>query len=425
MPRQSLSRRQFVGALAAAPILLTSSARGDDKKPPGDRITLGFIGIGVQGRYHLGSLLGRGDVQVVAVSEVVKERREDAKKRVEDHYGKDKKAEYKGCAAYNDFRELLDRKDIDAVVIATPDHWHAIPCVLAARAGKHVYCEKPLTLTIAEGRAVADAARKAGIVFQTGSQQRSEYGGKFRQAVELVRNGRIGEVKTVHVGVGDPARPCDLKEEPVPDGTDWNTWNGPSPQRGYSSILCPKGIHNHFPAWRDYREYANGGLADMGAHHFDIAQWALDMDGSGPVKVEPPQGKANRGLRFTYAGGVEMFHGGPSGCTFVGTNGLIYVDRHTIQSQPEGILKDPPAKDAKQVYGATDHRGNWLECVRTRKETICPAEVGHRSATVCMLGNIGYWLRRPLRWDPKAERFVGDDEANKLLAREMRAPWKL
>lgn len=426
MTPRSVSRRQFVGALAAGPLLLTFAARGDDKKSPNDRITLGFIGVGVQSRGHLGHFLGRGEVQVVAVCDVVKERREDAKERVEKRYAEAmKKGEYKGCAAYNDFRDLLQRKDIDAVVIGTPDHWHAIPCVTAARAGKHIYCEKPLTLTVAEGRAVADAVKKANVVFQTGSQQRSEFKGYFRTAVELVRNGRIGRVTTVHVGVGDAARPCDLKEEPVPDGTDWEMWNGPSPKRGYSPVLCPKGIHNHFPAWRNYREYANGILADMGAHHFDIAQWALDMDGSGPVKVEPPRGKDNRGLKFTYASGVEMYHGGPSGCTFVGTSGLIYVDRHLIQTQPENVLKEPLGDKAKQVYRATDHRGNWLECVRTGKETICPAEVGHRSATVCLLGNIGYWLRRPLRWDPKEERFAGDDEANKLLAREMRAPWKL
>ena len=163
----------------------------------------------------------------------------------------------------------------------------------------------------------------------------------------------------------------------------------------------------------------------MGAHHFDIAQWALDTDGSGPVRVEPPPVPANRGLKFTNANGVEMYHGGASRCTFLGTDGFMHVDRGIILSQPDGILKNLLPKDAKQVYHATDHRGNWLECIRNRKETICPAEVGHRSATVCMLGNIGYWLRRPLSWDPKEERFVGDDEANKQLARAMRAPWKL
>ena len=419
-----LTRRQFVSTLAAAPFILTTTARGADKKSANDRLAVGFIGIGVRARDHLRYCLNRGDVQVVAVCDVVKERREDGKKRVEEQYAKTRKGDYKGCAAFTDFRELLALKELDAVVISTPDHWHAIPCVLAARAGKHIYCEKPLTLTITEGRAVVNAAKKAKIVFQTGSQQRSEYGGMFRRAAELVRNGRIGQVKTVHVGVGDPAVPCDLKEEPVPDGTDWNFWNGPSPARGYSSVLCPKGVHGHFPAWRNYREYANGGLADMGAHHFDIAQWALDMDGSGPVKIEPPKGKATRGLKFTYAGGVEMFHGGPSGCTFVGTNGLIYVDRGILQSQPESILKEPLGKDAKTVYHATDHFGNWLACIRDGKEPICPAEVGHRSASVCMLANIGYWLRRPLRWDPVKERF-DDEEANKMLSRPMRSPWKL
>src|SRR5262249_42018798 len=159
-----------------------------------------------------------------------------------------------------------ERKNIDAVVIATPDHWHAIPCVLAAQAGKHIYCEKPLTLTIAQGRKIVEAVQKNKIIFQTGSQQRSEFGNRFRTAVEYVRNGRIGKVKTVHVGVGDPNRPCDLPEQPAPEGTDWDLWLGPAPQRGYSEVLCPKGIHSHFPAWRNYREYAGGALADMGAH---------------------------------------------------------------------------------------------------------------------------------------------------------------
>jgi predicted dehydrogenase len=422
-----VSRRQFVQAAAATlagPLLL--GARGDEPKTSAnDRITLGFIGVGTMGRGHLGSFLGQPDVQVLAVCDVVAERRDHARKTVEDRYGKDRKGDYKGCEAYTDFRRLLDRKDIDAVVIATPDHWHAIPCVQAARAGKHIYCEKPLTHAIAEGRAVIEAVRKNNVVFQTGSQQRDEFEGRFRLAVELVRNGRIGQVLTVHVGVSDPAVPCDLPEQPVPDGTDWDFWLGPAPQRGYNEVLCPKGVHNHFPAWRNYREYGGGGLADMGAHHFDIAQWALDMDGSGPVKVEPPEGKAVHGLKFTYANGVEMVHGGPSGCTFIGTNGMIYVDRPVIQSQPESILKEPLGDKAKQVYHATNHRKNWLECIRSRKETIAPAEVGHRSATVCHLGNIGYWLRRPLRWDPEKERFVGDDEANRLADGSMREPWKL
>jgi predicted dehydrogenase len=379
------------------------------------------------GRGHVDSFLGFPEVQIVAVCDVVAERRDASKKMVEDRYAKQTgKGTFKGCATYKDFRDLLKRQDIDAVVIATPDHWHAIPCVMAARAGKHIYCEKPLTLAIAQGRKIVDAVKKHKVVFQTGSQQRSEYGQMFRLAVELVRNERIGKLKTIRIGVGGPAVPCNLGTETIPEGTDWDMWLGPAPKRGYHHDLCPKGVHNHFPAWRNYREYAGGGLADMGAHHFDIAQWALGMDNGGPVKIEPPKKKEEMtGLKFTYANGVEMFHGGPTDCAFEGSDGTIYVSREMLTSKPEGIVKKPLGKDDKRVYHATNHRKNWLDCIRSKKETICPAEVGHRSATICHLANIGYQLRKPLRWDPAKERFVDDAEANKLVDRELRAPWKL
>jgi predicted dehydrogenase len=426
--RSSPSRRQFLQALAAAgaagPLALASRLRAAD--PPNARVNLGFIGVGTMGRGHVGAFLGRPEVQAVAVCDVVVERRDNAKKMVEDFYSKQKdKGEYTGCKAFNDFRDLLALKDLDAVVIATPDNWHGLLCIAAARAGKHIYCEKPLTLTIAEGRKVVEAAKKAGVVFQTGSQQRSEFGGKFRTAAEYVRNGCIGKVKTVRIGVGGPAVACDLPEQDVPDGTDWNMWLGPAPKRGYNEILCPKGVHNHFPAWRNYREYGGGGLADMGAHHFDIAQWALDKDAAGPVKVEPPEGQATTGLKYTYADGVEMFHGGPSGCTFEGSDGTIYVDRDKLESTPKTVLEQPLGDKDVRLYLSTDHRGNWLECIRDKKAPICPAEVGHRSATVCSLGNIGYRLRRALTWDPERERFAGDEEANALIGRAMREPWKL
>jgi predicted dehydrogenase len=314
-------------------VVLPSLGWGEGKGP-NDRIQLGFIGVGTMGRGHLGGFLGYTDVQVVAVCDVVKERLESAKKMVEDRYAKSREKEkYNGCVALTDFRELIERKDIDAVVIATPDHWHALPAVYAARAGKDIYCEKPLTRTIAEGRRVVEEAKK------------------------------------------------------------------------------------------HYREYAGGGLADMGAHHFDIAQWALNMDGSGPVSIEPPEGKAESGLRYVYANGVEMFHGGKSGCTFEGTDGIIYVDRGTIESTPAGILKEPLGDKAERVYHSDNHKRNWIECLRSRKETICPAEVGHRSATVCHLGNLGYQLRKKLKWDPVKEKF-DDDEANKLIDQAMREPWK-
>jgi predicted dehydrogenase len=425
-------RRQFVRSVGLAgigiPMLVTSSVAG--RLPANERINLGFIGVGVQGGGHVRGFLGAADVQVVAVCDVVRERREHNQRVVEEHYAKTAKGTYQGCKSYTDFRELLARKDIDAVLIATPDHWHAIPCVLAAQAGKDIYCEKPLTLAIAQGRRIADEVRKHKVIFQTGSQQRSEFGGRFRTAVELVRNGRVGKLKTIRIGVGDPALACDLLVEATPEGTDWDFWLGPAPQRGFNEILCPKGVHRHFPAWRSYREYGGGGLADMGAHHFDIAQWALDMDQGGPIRVTPPvDPKAKNGLRFTYANGVEMYHNlfdGPrADCVFEGTEGTILVSRDSLKSLPESILKEPLGDKAYRVYPSRDHRRNWLECVRSRKETICPAEVGHRSATICHLANIGYQLRRPLQWDPAQELFVGDAEANGMVTRALREPWKL
>lgn len=422
-----LSRRRFLqttAAGAALPFAGTALFADEPRKAPSDRITLGFIGVGTMGRGHLGSFLGMGDVQVVAVCDVVAERRDDARRMVEERYGKEKKADYKGCDVYTDFRKLLERKDIDAVLIATPDHWHTIPCILAARAGKHIYCEKPLTHNIAEGRRIVDEVTKAKIVFQTGSQQRSEFNDHFRKAVEYVRNGRIGKLEKIRIGVGGPAKPCDLPDQEVPEGTDWDFWLGPAPKRGYNEVLCPKGIHKHFPAWRNYREYAGGGLADMGAHHFDIAQWALDMDDSGPVKIVPPE-KGDKGLVYVYANGVEMTHGGEADCVFVGSKGVIRASRGKIECDPEDILNEPIGEKEWHVYPSKNHRRNWIECVKSGKVTICPAEVGHRSATICHLGNIGYQLRRPLVWDPVKEQFVNDSEANALTSREPREMWRI
>jgi len=425
--RQYVSRRRFLQTSAATLPLLTQSAWGlqDKKTPASDRINLGFIGVGTMGRGHLGGFLGMPEVQVVAVCDVVKERREDAKQRVNERYSADKKKLGDHCAEYIDFRKLLEHKGLDAVVIATPDHWHAIPCILAARAKKDIYCEKPLTHNIAEGRRIVQEADKSKIIFQTGSQQRSEFGNHFRLAVELVRNGRIGKLKTIRIGVGGPNKPCDLPTQDIPEGTDWEMWQGPAPARGYNEILCPKGIHKHFPAWRMYREYAGGQLADMGAHHFDIAQWALDMDGSGPVEIIPPQDpKADKGLKFVYANGVEMIHGGEADCVFVGDKGTILASRGGIKSTPGEIVKTPIGEKEFHVYPSSSHKRNWVECIRSRKPTIVPAEIGHRSATICHLGNIGYQLKRTLKWDPVKEQF-DDAEANKLTSREPREMWKI
>ncbi|HEY7314703.1 MAG TPA: Gfo/Idh/MocA family oxidoreductase [Gemmataceae bacterium] len=433
-----LTRRHFVqGAAAAAltlPIRASAVAGADDKKttPASDRITLGFIGVGTQNRGHLGHFLGQGDVQVLAVCDVDTNRRDNAKKTVEQRYGEKKKSgEYKGCAAYNDFRELLARKDIDAVVIATPDHWHAIPVIEACRAGMDIYCEKPLSLTIHEAKTMRDAVRKYARVFQTGSQQRSDK--EFRLACELVRSGRIGKLKTVYVNVGGPSRPCDLPEESAEPGLDWDRWLGPAPRRPYNSVLSPRGVHKHFPNWRNYREYSGGMMTDWGAHHFDIAQWGLGMDDSGPVEIIPPEdAKAEKGLRYVYANGVVVLHADKDdagknvrGLTFAGSDGKVFVDRGYLASDPADIIKQPLGVHDVRLYKSPGHQRDWIECVRSRRRPLCDVEIGARSVTVCHLGNLAYWNHRKLRWDPEHWHFVGDSEADKWLDRARRDPWQL
>jgi len=424
------SRREFVkwagGAAGAAPWIVPGSVfGGEGKSPPSQRITLGIIGTGKMANdYHIPSLLGLADVQVLAICDVDSNRRNHAKKRVDEHYAK--KGGPANCAAYNDFRELLERKDIDAVCIATPDHWHAIPAILACKAGKDVYCEKPLTLTILEAKRLIDVARKHQRVFQTGSQQRSNVFGRFREAVEIIRSGRLGKIRSVHVGVGGPSRWCDLPEEPMEPGLDWSLWLGCAPLRPYNSVLSPRGVHNHFPAWRSYREYSGGGHSDMGAHHYDIAQWALGMDESGPVEIVPPDDpKAEKGAKFVYANGIEMFHGGPSGCTFEGTTGKLYIERGILKSEPESIAKEPLGPNDVHLFRSPGHHRNWVDCIKSRQRPVADVEVGARTVTIVHLGNLAYWNRRKLRWDPQHWQFVGDAEANTWLDRPRRDPWKL
>ncbi|MBI4325838.1 MAG: Gfo/Idh/MocA family oxidoreductase [Chloroflexi bacterium] len=423
-----MTRRQFMQrAAAAAPMIVPSSVLGGEgQTPPSERITVGFIGTGKMAHdYHLSTLAGFSDVRCVAVCDVDATRRLHAKKYIEDRY-RQGGAAYKGCEAYTNFRELLARQDIDAVVIATPDHWHAIPILEACLAGKDVYCEKPLTLTIREAQLCIDAVRKRQRVLQTGSQQRSDVFGQFRLACELIRSGRLGRIKTVQVGVGGPSRWCDLPAEAPEPGLDWNLWLGQAPMRPYHSALSPRGVHNHFPAWRSYREYSGGGLTDMGAHHFDIAQWALDMDQSGPVEIIPPEDPwATTGVKFVYANGVEMFHGGPGGCVFEGTVGQLRIDRGVLTSVPPGIVQEP--LDEKEVHlpKSPGHHRNWIDCLRSRRRPVADVEIGARSVTVCHLANLAYWYHRKLRWDPQNWRFVGDDEANQWLDRPRREPWQL
>jgi predicted dehydrogenase len=419
---QRLSRRRFLAGTAAvlgAPTIITTQIRAKDGKPAAnDRITIGYIGTGKRGHTLMRGIRRRKEVQVVAVSDVESIRRASARNMAQAKWGK-------GVEEYGDFRDLLARKDIDAVVIATPDHWHAIPIIAAAKAGKDVYCEKPLTLTIEEARVVVEVARQHKTVFQTGSQQRSECGGRFHRACELVRNGRLGKIHTVHVGVGGPSVDCDLPEEPCPKECDWNTWLGPTPLRGYNHVLCPVGVHGHYPAWRSYKPYSGGGMTDFGAHHFDIAQWGLGMDKSGPVEIIPPDGKEHKTLTYKYQSGVVMYHGGANGVKFTGPDGWIEVNRGHLHASDKKILEEKIGDDEIRLYKASNQLGNWVECIQTRKDPICPAEVGARSVTVCHLGNLAFWNKRPLKWDPAKWEFPGDAEANSWRDRERRAPWKL
>jgi hypothetical protein len=233
-------------------------------------------------------------------------------------------------------------------------------------------------------------------------------------------------VKAVRVGVGGPSRWCDLKEEAMEPGLDWNLWLGYAPVRPYSPVLSPRGVHKHFPAWRSYREYSGGGLTDMGAHHFDIAQWALGLDESGPVEVVPPaDAKAETGAKLVFANGVEMIHGGPSGCTFEGTAGRLYIDRGKLTAEPESVLEEPLGEKDAHVPRTKGHHRDWIDCIRSRGRPIAHVEAGARTATLCHLTNLAYWNRRALRWDPQSWKFIGDAEADTWLDRPRRDPWHL
>jgi predicted dehydrogenase len=435
------SRRRFlrtsaataVAAAAGVTIVPRSAIGADPAKPaPSNRINMAFIGVGGQGRYDMGNFLGHKEVQGLAVCDCDASERDKAKEQVEKKYAEQTKAgTYKGCAGYNDFREVLERKDVDAVMIATPDHWHAGISIAAAAAGKDIYCEKPLSLTIGEARAMVDAVRRYDRVFQTGSQQRSH--GPFRHACELIRSGFIGKVHTVYVRVWGPARECDLPGEPVPAGLDWDLWLGPAPWRPFHNGIIRGGF-------RPFRDYSGGGVTDWGAHHFDIIQWALDMDASGPVAFYPSDGKDNPCLRYEYAGGPTVWHldgpgekemirrmpvpaTGGNVIFFHGDKGWIEVSRDHIRSDPAPLAKRHVMPADVHLYRSPGHTQDFVNCVQARRRPICDVEVGARTVTVCHLVNITYWLNRPIRWDPAAERVVDDAEAQRWTDRPKRAPW--
>ena len=429
------SRRKFIKQTATAlagfiivPRYVLGGRRPDGSKyiPPSDMITLGFIGCGKQGRLLSHSFLNTYETRIVALSEVYKDKGELMLKTIKDIQAKDKQAGTStNIPVYNDFRELLARKDVDAVVIATPDHWHAAMAVRAAEAGKDIYCEKPLSLTIKEGRAMVKATRKHNRIFQTGSMQRSWK--EFRHAVELVRNGAIGEVQSIKVNVGPPPTAYNLPAQTVPDGLDWNAWLGPNEFKPFNAELAPPITKDVYPNWRNYKEFGGGMVTDWGAHMFDIAQWALGMDNSGPTEIFPPD-KEHPYLTYQYKNKVVMTHEKwewNNAVLFKGTEGEIRVARGKIETTPAS-LKDRIIKDSdKRVYHSENHYKDFLNAMRTRTKPICDVEIGHRTATVCNLGNIAYELKRPLKWNTKKEKFRKDGEANALLGRPMLNDWRI
>lgn len=434
--KHNSSRRSFLdkGVKAAVGLMIVprfvlggTSPTGKRYLPPSDVVNMGLIGTGKQGKGLATSFIGTGEARIVAASEVYKAKAEQMLERTKAYYEKNTQfGTYSDISLYTDFREMLSRKDIDAVIIATPDHWHAVQAVKSAEAGKDIYCEKPLALTVKEGRAMVNAARKYDRVFQTGSMQRSWP--EFRQAAELVRNGYIGEIKHIKVNVGTPPVKYNLSAEPIPEGLNWDYWLGPNEPVAFNSELAPPLSKDVFPNWRLYKEFGGGMVTDWGAHMFDIVQWALDMDNSGPVELIPPNGKDVQFLTLRYANGITMTHekwDWSNAIHFIGSTGEIKVQRRKIETTPTELATRVIRETEKHVYKSENHYKDFLSAMRTRTKPICDVEVGHRTASLCNIANIAYELNRPLQWNPEKEKFKKDKEANALLGRKMRPEWAI
>ena len=430
MKKREISRRQFLkrasgitaGAIAF-PYLIPSSALGRaGAVAPSNRIVMGSIGVGGMGTGDMRGFLSKKEVQYVAICDVDKGKRDSAKGTVDEKNGNS------DCATYLDFRELIGRGDLDAVALAMPDHWHSIPAIAAARAGLDVHAQKPFARTIREGRAMCDAVKRYGIVWQTGSQQRSE--GNFHRACELVRNGRIGKIEKVEVGLPTGGGSGNNPVQEVPPGVDWDWWLGPAPWVPYRGVL-------HWN-WRWMMDYSGGQLTDWAGHHIDIAHWGMDTERTGPVEIEgtgvyPKDGiyDAATEYKFTckYANGIVMTVANnkqiPQGTKWYGDKGWIYVKRGKLESNPASVLNEVIGPDEVHLYNSRDHRQNFLDCIKSRKDPIAPAEIAHRSISVGLLGEIAMLTEAKLKWDPEKEVFADNDAANRLLGRPMRAPWHL
>jgi predicted dehydrogenase len=434
--RNTLPRREFLRrgtALAAtaiaAPYIAPSGVLGTaGAQGPSERIGIGAIGVGRQGSALVAALAKLSAARMVAVADVNLPRAQELAARL-------------GVEAYQDYRKLLERKDVDAIVTATVDHWRALVCIHACQAGRDVYAEKPMTLTIREGRLMVNAVRKYGCVFQTGSQQRSVAANRY--GCELIRNGLIGKLQRVIAHNYPSPWECALPEQPVPEGLDWDMWCGPTRLVPYHiDLYTPRAQ----PGWISFRPYSGGEMTGWGSHGLDQVQWALGMDESGPIEVwtegpgfDPPTYAAPesraRGdaacskpqVLFRYPGDIvmELGNGPAGGATFVGEKGTVSIDRGSCTSDPPEIAQEPIKDTDVRLYVSDNHLQNWLDCIKTRERPVADVEVGHRSATVCHLGNIARWLGRRLQWDPVKERFVRDREANTYLDRPRRKPYRL
>ncbi len=438
--KKNISRRSFLrrasvvaGALTA-PIVIPFSALGmEETVPPSERITLGIIGTGDHGvNRNIKRFLPENDCQIIAVCDVDRKRRLDAKALIEERYADERgKGAYKGCADYNDFRELIERDDIDAVMNATPDHWHVIPSVMAAKAGKDVMCEKPLSLTVMEGRILSDTIKKQNRIFQTASENRSVK--EYHRMVELVRNGRIGKLQAIRVDLpsGHWVHDAVTEPEPIPNGFDYDMWLGQAPEAPYCAARC----HWNF---RWIYDYSGGMLTDWGAHLIDIAQWGNDTEHTGPIEVEgqgwfPPKGLYNTAtgfrIEYKYANDVKLIVASRApGIRFEGSEGWIGNRgwRGPLEANPASILDSEIGPNETNLYTCpAGEQRNFLDGVITRKPCYAPAEIGHRTISIAHIGNISMLLGRKLQWDPDKERFIDDPPANWMLSRPMREPWVL
>ncbi len=448
-----VSRRRFLrtslGAAAVAGFPAIVPARVLGQMAPSKQINVGAIGLGRISRGHdLPAILKNDSARVMAVCDLDANRVVDGKKFVNDFYAKKTGKAYDGVTGYASYHELLANKDIDAVVISTPDHQHAILAVAAVRAGKDVYLQKPASLTIAEGRYLSNAVQASGRILQIGSQQRSWK--QFHRACELVRNGRIGEIKHVEIGLpGDPAG-GDPTPMPVPAGFNYDSWLGSTPEVPYTvdRVMPQKGFDR--PGWLRMEQFGAGMITGWGAHHVDTAHWGMDTEYTGPVEIWgtaefPTQGLWDVHGKFLthaiYANGVTMDISGdfPNGIKWYGTKGWLFVTRDEMTS-PTAVMgqsakieplmaSDPKILDSVigpdeiHLYTATEQHANWLECIHTRKQPTAPVEIGHRACSTCLLHHIAMKTKRRLHWDPERERFKGDDDANAMLSRPQRSPY--